>query len=72
MPVWLVPIIKWLGHWVVYFVLSAIVVWGLYAGLIRPVTKPNPTAVQTGGVSNTYNIHPTFGCMSIPVMQEKK
>ena len=63
---------KWLGHWLVYFLLSAIVIWGLYAGLIRPITKPNPTSVQSGGISYNYNIHPTFGCMRIPTAQDKK
>ena len=56
---------KWIGHWAVYFLLSAIVLWGLYAGLIRPTTKPNPTSVQTGGVS--YDIKVGFGgCARIP------
>jgi hypothetical protein len=58
-------IIKWVGHWAVYFVLSAIVVWGLYAGLIRPITKPNPTNVQNGGTS--YTVHVGFGgCARLP------
>jgi hypothetical protein len=66
MPVWLIPVIRWLGHWVVYFVLSAIVIWGLYAGLVRPTTKPNPTTtVQSGGV--VYDIKIGFGgCARIP------
>ncbi len=63
---------KWLGHWAVYFVLSAIVLWCGYAVIVRPVTKPNPTSVQSGGVSYNYNIHPTFGCMRIPTAQEIK
>ena len=66
MPVWLTWLGSRLGHWLVYFLLSAIVIWGLYAGLIRPVTKPNPTNTQTGGISNTYNIRSTFGCMRLP------
>lgn len=70
MPIWLLPIAKWLGHWVVYFLLSAVVIWGLYAGIIRPVTKPNPTNIQNGG--NAYTIHIGFGgCARLPVMQEK-
>lgn len=66
MPLWLIPIIRWLGHWVVYFILSAVVVWGLYAGIIRPVIKPTPTTtVQSGGTA--YTIHVGFGgCARIP------
>lgn len=56
-----------LGHWVVYFVLSVIVGWGLYAGLIRPVTKPNPTNVQTGGTSYTIRIG-FGGCARLPIV----
>jgi hypothetical protein len=49
-----------IGHWLVYFLLSVVVIWGLYAGLIRPTTKPNPTTtVQSGGVVN--NIKVGFG-----------
>jgi hypothetical protein len=57
---------KWVGHWLVYFALSAIVLWGLYAGLIRPVTKPNPSTKQeaTTIYNNTYNCKAllNFGC----------
>ena len=62
-------LIKWLGHWLVYFLLSAIVIWGLYAGLIRPVTKPNPTTtVQSGGV--VYDIKVGFGgCARLPAVK---
>ncbi len=70
MPIWLIPIAKWLGHWAVYFILSTVVIWGLYAGLVRPVTKPNPTTIQNGGYS--YTIHVGFGgCARLPVIQEK-
>ncbi len=58
---------KWIGHWLVYFLLSAIVLWGLYAGLIRPITKPNPTNTQTGGVSYNYDIKVGLGgCLRLP------
>lgn len=60
-------IIKWVGHWLVYFVLSAIVGWIIYAGLIRPVIKPNPTTTQTGGVAYNYTIHlGMMSCARIP------
>jgi hypothetical protein len=58
---------KWLGHWLVYFILSAIVAWIVYAGLIRPVIKPNPTSVQSGGVSYNYTINlGMLSCARIP------
>lgn len=56
-------IIKWLGHWIVYFLLSAVVLWGLYAGIIRPVLKPNPSTKQeaTTIYNNTYNCKALIG-----------
>lgn len=43
------------------------IAWIIYAGVIRPVTKPNPTTVQTGGVSYTYDIKLGFGsCAKFP------
>ncbi len=67
-------VVKWLGHWLVYFILSAVVLWGLYAGIIRPVTKPNPSTKQEAKIINnyTYNIKPTFGCMRMPIQNDKK
>ena len=68
MPIWLTPILKWLGHWLVYFILSALLIWGLYAGLIKPVIKPTPTTtVQSGGVVYHYEIKVGFGgCARMP------
>ena len=69
MPAWLVWLSSRIGHWLVYFILSIVVIWGLYAGLIRPVTKPNPTTtVQSGGV--VYDIKVGFGgCARLPVVK---
>ena len=72
MPVWLVPIMRWLGHWAVYFLLSAIVIWGLYAGLIRPVTKPNPTQSQKADTINNYQPKVYFGCVNFAIPKEQK
>ena len=45
-----------------YVTASVVVIWGLYAGLVRPVTKPNPsTTVQDGGTANNYTIDVGFG-----------
>ena len=56
----------------IYVLVFAGLIWACYATFVRPITKPNPTTTQTGGVSYNYNIHPTFGCMRIPVIQEEK
>jgi hypothetical protein len=51
---------------IIYVSLSVVVIWGLYAGLVRPITKPNPsTTVQSGGI--VYDIKIGFGgCARIP------
>jgi hypothetical protein len=38
--------------------------WGLYAGLIRPTTKPNPSTAQQADNIVNYNYSPrvSFGC----------
>lgn len=62
---WL-TIIKWVGG----VVAGLLIAWGLYAGLIRPTTKPNPSTHQSGGVS--YNIttpRQTFGCTNIKIQR---
>ena len=54
--------------WISWLCIALIGGWTVYAGLIKPVVKPNPTTtnVQSGGVSYTYDFHPTFGCMRVP------
>ena len=57
-------IAKWVGGLLGGLALA----WIVYAGLIRPTTKPNPTTVQSGGTS--YNIaspRQTFGCTNIKI-----
>ena len=62
-------------HWVMrtFSVLAVIGLgWAVYAGIIRPVTKPNPTTTQhADSITNPSYKGPTFGCMSIRVMAEK-
>jgi hypothetical protein len=61
-------IIKWVGHWAIYFVLSALVVFACWATFIKPTFKPNPTNIQNGGTS--YTVHVGFGgCARIPVVE---
>ena len=61
-----------LGHAIIYVSLSVIVIWGLYAGLVKPITNPNPTTTQTGGTSYNYEIKVGLGgCARLPVVKEK-
>lgn len=50
--------------------------WSIYAGIIRPTTKPNPSTAQAAdNISNyVYNVTPksTFGCASIRVYEYDK
>jgi len=64
MPIWLIWIGKRVGHWIVYLIMSAIVGWIVYAGLIRPTTKPTPTTKQEAESIVNYNYSPrvSFGC----------
>ncbi len=32
--------------------------WAIYAGIIRPVTKPNPTTTQNAKTINNYEYYP--------------
>ena len=49
------------------------IAWAVYAGIIRPVTKPNPTTTQSG--ENIYNYYNTprisFGCARFEVKNGK-
>ena len=52
--------------------------WAVYAGIIRPITKPNPSNTQQGQRDN-YNVtvapkQTFFGCMrfNIPKPEELK
>ena len=53
-------IIKWVGG----IVGGLVIAWIVYAGLIRPTTKPNPTTTQNGQNFVNYNYSPrvSFGC----------
>jgi len=55
------------GKWVGGIVGGLAIAWAVYAGIIRPVTKPNPTTRQEAQeITNyTYNITPRFGCATI-------
>lgn len=56
----------------VYAIVILGLTWCVYIAVIRPHTKPNPTSTQTGGYSYHYDVRPTFGCISLPVIKDKK
>jgi hypothetical protein len=62
-----------IGKWVGVVLLGLGLAWSIYAGIIRPTTKPNPTTTQKAdNITNyTYNVTPrsTFGCASIKVYE---
>jgi hypothetical protein len=52
----------------------ALIVWSCYVTFVKPHLNPTPTTtVQSGGISNSYQIKVGFGgCMRLPVKAEKK
>jgi hypothetical protein len=60
-------ITKWVGG----IVGGLVFAWIIYAGLIRPTTKPNPTETQTAESIVNYNTYPksTFGCNNIRILK---
>jgi hypothetical protein len=52
-----------LSGWLAVILLLGICGWGLYAGLIRPITKPNPSTKQeaTTIYNNNYNCKSLIG-----------
>jgi len=50
------------------------IAWAVYAGIIRPVTKPNPATTQSGEIINNYNNTPriSFGCARWTVYGKEK
>jgi len=61
-------IIKWVGG----ALLGLGLAWAIYAGLIRPTTKPNPTETQSAETIINYNTspHSTFGCNNIRIQKD--
>ena len=62
------------GKWVGGIVGGLAIAWAIYAGIIRPVTKPNPSTTQSGEIINNYNNTPRigFGCARFEVRQDGK
>lgn len=47
--------------------------WAIYSGIIRPVTKPNPTTRQEASQIVNYNLTPksSFGCQRFTINAPK-
>ena len=60
-----------IGKWVSGIMGGLILSWIVYAGLIRPTTKPNPTTKQEAKVIVNYTIAPrqTFGCTHLRIQR---
>ncbi len=63
-------IAKWVGG----ALLGLMVGWIVYAGLIRPTTKPPTTTTQKADNIINYNNYPriSFGCASWKVYEKQK
>lgn len=54
-------------------VLALVIGWAIYAGIIRPVVKPNPSTANQAEVIYNYTIQPrsTFGCSAFLIRREQ-
>lgn len=72
--------LAWNGFkkWAVFIAFVLVIAglgWAVYAGIIRPTTKPNPSTTQTAeSIANyTFEPHQTFfGCASYKAEDYKK
>lgn len=64
-----IAVAKWIGVGVLVLVIG----WAIYAGIIRPVVKPNPSTANQAEVIYNYTIQPrsTFGCSAFLIRREK-
>lgn len=60
-------LIKWVGG----IVGGLAVAWIVYAGLVRPTTKPNPSTTQNGQNFVNYYLNPrvSFGCANFRIQK---
>ncbi len=63
-------IAKWVGG----VLLGLMVAWIVYAGLVRPTTKPNPTTKNEAENMTNYTFTPrvSFGCANFKVYKDGK
>ena len=62
-----------IGKWVGGILGGLAIGWIVYAGLIRPVTKPNPSTTQSAETIHNYYNTPriSFGCARWEVKSDK-
>lgn len=61
-----------LGKWVAGILAGLGIAWAIYAGIIRPTTKPNPTTKQEATTIVNYNMstpRQSFGCTFIKIQR---
>ena len=63
-----------IGKWALGLVAGLLIAWGLYAGIIRPVTKPNPSTRQEADTIHNYYNQPrvSFGCARWEIYGKEK
>lgn len=63
-----------IGKWIGGLLGGLAIAWIVYAGLIRPVTKPNPSTSQEATNMENFNTAPRvgIGCIHIVVKPEEK
>ena len=75
MPVWLAPVVSWLGqrflHVLIYGAIILSVGFLLYSAFLKP-TNNQKTTVQAGGVVNHYNEQAKYAPFSCARIVEEK
>jgi hypothetical protein len=63
MPVWLAWLGSRVGHYLVYLLITLLLLWCIYVTIIKPHTKPTPTTEQkaTTIINNTFNCKALIG-----------
>lgn len=61
---------KWMGG----VLLGIGLAWSIYAGIVRPTTKPNPTTTQKAENIVNYTLNPrvSFGCVNWKIYGKEK
>ena len=60
-----------IAKWVMGALGGLAIAWAVYAGIIRPVTKPNPSTAQQAQFIVNYTIQPrqSFGCTNFRIQR---
>lgn len=61
-----------IAKWAIGVIGGLAIAWAVYAGIIRPITKPNPSTQQKAETIYNYTIQPrhTFGCSAFLIRRE--